>query len=51
MSYDTKALKNRPQLENGAALSTLVFEPEEPTQVDPAADTQRELPSDDQSEE
>ena len=31
MSYDTKAQKNRPELENGVALSTVFFvEEEEP---------------------
>ena len=46
MSYDTKARKSQPQLQNGVALSTLVIEPEETdVHVDPAADTQRELPA------
>ncbi len=46
MSYDTKAPKSQPELQNGVALSTLVIEPEETdVHVDPAADTQRELPA------
>lgn len=42
MSYDTKAQKNRAQLENGAALSTLLFvDDDEDEDVEPAADTER----------
>jgi len=48
MSYDTKPQKNRPELPSGAALSTLVLEPVEEEQPEPAADdTERQLPDSD----
>lgn len=63
MSYDTKAQKNRlevraegaadspkgtgAELPCGAALSTLVLEPVEEEQPEPAADTERQLPDSD----
>ncbi|HEY1955572.1 MAG TPA: hypothetical protein VGH28_08165 [Polyangiaceae bacterium] len=49
MSYDTKAQKSRPELPSGAALSTLVLEPidDDEKVVDPAAETQPELPDSD----
>ncbi len=45
MSYDTKAQKNRPELQSGVALSTLLFDEEEETASEGQPEESNQPPS------